>query len=51
MPGRPVIKLFYMLAVRRAFLDGWPGVRYALLQSIYEYFIVLKERELSARDR
>lgn len=47
MPGRPLIKFVYML-LRRAFLDGLPGIRYALLQSICEYLIVLKERELRA---
>lgn len=46
LPGRPLIKLAYMLVIRRAFLDGWPGIRYAILQSIYEYLIVLKAREL-----
>jgi hypothetical protein len=35
-----------MMFVRGAFLDGTPGVTYAFLQSIYEYFIVLKTREL-----
>lgn len=46
LPGRPFIKFFYMMAVRCAFLDGWPGIRYAILQSIYEYFIVLKTKEI-----
>jgi UDP-N-acetyl-D-mannosaminuronic acid transferase (WecB/TagA/CpsF family) len=46
MPFRPFIKLFYLMAVRRAFLDGRPGVTYAVLQSIYEYLIILKMREL-----
>jgi glycosyltransferase involved in cell wall biosynthesis len=46
LPGRPLIKLAYMLFVRRAILDGGAGIRYALLQSIYEYLIVLKTREL-----
>lgn len=46
MPGRPFIKLGYMLLARRAFLDGWPGVRYAILQAIYEYFILLKTKEI-----
>lgn len=46
LPARPLIKLIYMLIVRRAFLDGWPGVRYAILQAIYEYFIVLKTKEM-----
>jgi glycosyltransferase involved in cell wall biosynthesis len=46
LPARPLIKFFYMLLVRRAFLDGWAGIRYAILQSIYEYFIVLKTKEI-----
>lgn len=46
MPGRPFIKWMYMVVFRRAFLDGKAGVTYATLQSIYEYFIVLKTREL-----
>jgi glycosyltransferase involved in cell wall biosynthesis len=48
LPARPLIKFIYMLIVRRAFLDGWPGVRYAILQAIYEYFIVLKTKEMQA---
>lgn len=47
IPGRPFMKFFYMLILRRAFLDGQAGVTYAALQSIYEYFIVLKQRELT----
>lgn len=49
LPARPLVKFAYMMLARRAFLDGWPGVRYALLQSIYEYFIVLKTKELQAK--
>jgi glycosyltransferase involved in cell wall biosynthesis len=45
LPARPLIKFFYMVMMRRAFLDGWAGIRYAILQSIYEYFIVLKTKE------
>jgi len=45
LPGRPLIKLAYMLIWRRGLLDGMAGVRYALLQSIYEYLIVLKVKE------
>lgn len=48
LPARPVIKFIYMLLVRRAFLDGWPGIRYAILQAVYEYFIVLKTKEMQA---
>ncbi|MBC7756413.1 MAG: glycosyltransferase family 2 protein [Bdellovibrio sp.] len=46
LPARPFIKFIYMLIARRAFLDGWPGIRYAILQAIYEYFIVLKTTEI-----
>lgn len=46
LPGRPFIKWLYMVIGRRAFLDGVPGLTYAALQAIYEYFIVLKTREL-----
>ena len=46
LPGRPIIKFLYMMFWRGAVLDGWAGVRYSILQSIYEYFIVLKTREL-----
>ena len=46
LPGRPLIKWLYMVIIRRAFLDGSAGVTYATLQSIYEYFIVLKSNEL-----
>ena len=46
LPARPFIKFIYMLIARRAFLDGWPGVRYAVLQAVYEYFIVLKTKEI-----
>ncbi len=46
LPGRPLVKWVYMMFVRGAVLDGAPGVTYATLQSIYEYFIVLKTKEL-----
>lgn len=46
MPGRPFIKWCYMIFGRQAFLDGSAGTTYATLQAIYEYFIVLKTREL-----
>jgi hypothetical protein len=46
IPGRPVIKWIYMVVWRRAYLDGRAGFTYAVLQSIYEYFIVVKTREL-----
>lgn len=46
LPGRPLIKWLYMVIVRRSFLDGRAGFTYATLQAIYEYFIVLKTKEL-----
>jgi glycosyltransferase involved in cell wall biosynthesis len=48
MPFRPALKFCYMMIIRGAFLDGRAGITYALLQCIYEYFIVLKSRELQA---
>jgi len=46
MPFRPLIKWFYLLFIKKSFLDGYEGVTVATLQSIYEYFIVLKTKEL-----
>jgi hypothetical protein len=51
LPARPLIKLFYMLVWRRGVLDGVAGIRYALLQTIYEYLIVLKVKEAEQRRR
>lgn len=46
MPARPLIKWLYMMFVRGAILDGREGITYANLQTMYEYWIVLKTREL-----
>lgn len=46
LPFRPFVKFAYMMLVRRAFMDGVAGIRYAILQAIYEYLIVLKVKEL-----
>jgi glycosyltransferase involved in cell wall biosynthesis len=46
IPGRPFAKWLYMVIGRKAFLDGMTGITYATLQAIYEYFIVLKTKEL-----
>ena len=48
LPFRPLLKFFILYFGKRGFLDGRAGFHYALLQSIYEYFIVLKTRELEA---
>jgi glycosyltransferase involved in cell wall biosynthesis len=46
LPARPVVKFLLLYLGKRGFLDGEAGITYALLQSIYEYMIVLKTREL-----
>lgn len=46
LPARPAIKWLYMMFVRGAILDGRAGIAYANLQAMYEYWIVLKTREL-----
>ena len=47
LPVRPLIKFVYLSIWKLGFLDGSDGIRYALMQSIYEYFIVLRTREMS----
>jgi len=46
LPARPLLKWLYMIVARGAILDGRAGLTYATLQSLYEYLIVLKTREL-----
>lgn len=48
LPLRPVIKFLLLYIGKRGFLDGRAGLTYAMLQSIYEYFIVLKTREIAS---
>jgi len=45
LPGRPFAKFLLLYFVKLGFLDGHVGLTYSVLQSIYEYFIVLKTRE------
>ncbi len=47
LPARPLVKFLMLYVLRRGFLDGRAGLSYALLQSFYEYMIVLKTDELS----
>jgi glycosyltransferase involved in cell wall biosynthesis len=49
MPARPLLKFLLLYVGKRGYLDGSAGFRYAVLQSIYEYMIVLKTRELTRR--
>jgi hypothetical protein len=48
MPLRPLAKFMLLYVAKLGFLDGRAGLQYALLQSIYEYMIVLKVRELES---
>lgn len=48
MPLRPLLKFLLLYFGKRGFLDGHAGLTYAILQSIYEYFIILKVREIEA---
>jgi len=51
LPGRSVIIFFYLLIVRRGFLDGRAGFNYCLLRAIYEAMIDLKVKELRRREQ
>lgn len=46
LPFRPVIRFFYMYFVLGGILDGKAGLTWCLLQTFYEYFIILKVEEL-----
>ena len=46
MPARPLVKFLFLYVGKGGFLDGHAGFRYAMLQSFYEYMIVLKTEEL-----
>jgi glycosyltransferase involved in cell wall biosynthesis len=48
LPARPLVKFFLLYVVKRGFLDGRAGFTYAVLQSMYEYMIVLKTNEIAA---
>ena len=48
LPLRPLVRFIILYFLKRGFLDGRAGFRYAVLQAIYEYMIVLKVRELTA---
>jgi glycosyltransferase involved in cell wall biosynthesis len=46
MPMRPLLRFLYIYVIKRGFLDGTAGFRYAAMIAIYQYFIDLNEREL-----
>jgi hypothetical protein len=49
MPARPLLKFLLLYVGKRGFLDGRAGLNYAILQSFYEYMIVLKTKELTGK--
>jgi glycosyltransferase involved in cell wall biosynthesis len=49
MPFRPLVKFVLFYFGKRGFLDGAEGFQYAVLQSFYEYMIVLKSKELGRK--
>ena len=48
LPLRPLIKWLYMMFIRGAILDGKAGFHYAMMQSFYEYLIMLKSEEIKS---
>ena len=49
LPARPLLKFCLLYLGKRGFMDGKAGLTYSVLQSMYEYMILLKTREF--RDR
>lgn len=45
LPARPLARFLILYLGKRGFLDGRAGFRYALLQAMYEYWIVQKTKE------
>jgi hypothetical protein len=46
LPARPLLRFLYVYGVRRGFLDGRAGLRYALLMAAYQWAIDLNTIEL-----
>lgn len=51
IPARPLVKFIILYFIKRGFLDGRAGLTYSLLQSIYEYMITLKVREIESKNK
>lgn len=51
LPARPLIKFLLLYLAKGGFLDGKAGLTYSILQSIYEFMIVLKVKEAEAMRR
>ena len=48
LPARPLVKFLALYIAKRGFLDGTAGLRYSILQSIYEYIIIVLKTKLIA---
>lgn len=51
LPLRPILKFLYQYVIKLGFMDGRAGFEYCILQSIYEYFIVIKVKEIRRIER
>lgn len=51
LPFRPAFKFAYLYLMKLGILDGYPGLVYCVLQSIYEYQIDLKMEEALRREK
>ncbi|WHZ21599.1 MAG: hypothetical protein OJF47_000711 [Nitrospira sp.] len=51
LPCRSLLKFTYLYVIKGGFLDGRPGFTYCVLQSMYEYMIALKMRELHRKEQ
>lgn len=51
LPMRPFLKFAYLFLLKGGWRDGSPGLTYCTMQSIYEYMIVLRMRELRLQAR
>ena len=45
LPGRWLVKFFYLYFARLGFLDGYPGFVYCVLQGFYDFLITVKISE------
>jgi len=51
LPFRPLARFLYMYFLKLGFLDGRAGWSYCRLMAMYEYWIILKQRELGEAHR
>jgi hypothetical protein len=51
IPLRYLTKFIYLYIFKRGFMDGGAGLKYCILQMIYEYFIVIKIDEINKNNQ